>query len=81
MLESEELLKDYSCPAVKINYNETAYIDMEKPIKKMFDKMKLGELSTLLDLSPMLDLTFDSVMTSAKIKGIFDKNYDGGNFC
>jgi len=66
-INSKEFLDDYSCPIAEFSQNALSYIDLAKPVKKMFDNMKLSELSTVLDFNLLNDLAFDSVMTSAKI--------------
>ena len=78
-LTSEQQFEDYSCPPANISPQIQTYIDMAKPMQMMMQNMNKNNPQA--SNNPILDLALNSASSVGKISGVFDENYDGGEFC
>ena len=74
-IRSEEQFEEYSCPASELSPQIQQMINMALPMKMMAQNMNKGEPNALVDAA------FEGLELIGHIQGIFNEDYDGGEFC
>ena len=74
-IRSEEQFEEYSCPDSKVSPQIKQMLDMAMPMKMMAQNMNQGQPN------PLLDAAFDGMDLIGHIQGLFEEDYDGGEFC